>query len=205
MMENIDTENAERLMEILDDIMQPPSVERARNRWSANPPTTVIEIILHKLRTAMGEPRPNGVATTNLFKAMEAQGLIRRSDRWKTCTSSVRDAIMVYLHTRGTTLHPILPQLQTMDAISVAYYCSFINMVERSDVRWALSRICLGLHQQWWWFGVPLTVLQAHSIVPDTYRHIANHWQPWMTQPVRELIEVCYYVLASIAQNQIVS
>lgn len=115
----------------------------------------------------------------------------------------------------GGVIHPVLPMdVHILDTISAAAYHSFILTCTDDSARWALCRILLSLHGQWWWLDCHLTPWQADSIatvIEQRYYEryclagmvIAQH--PWSREAsMMVLMGLCRDTLINMARGKIV-
>ena len=154
-------DGAQRLLRLLEEITNEDSA------------AAVIRRKLHAKPTV----ERTGGDVQGLMDAMVARGLIRRNPSpFDACTMEIRRALVEYVGTHGRAFHPILPRWFTMDALSASYCSSFIASTETVDLRWAMCRICLDLHHQWWWLGTTLTPTQYWDIAREAWQHMAIRW-----------------------------
>ena len=94
-------------------------------------------------------------------------------------------ALVQYVRSGGTippVQLPFLPAGGPVDPVGATVYQAFLCSHPSSELRWALARLLLDLHPQWWWLGhdtmppehrdaVLQSVLRAHAEVTRRYAH----------------------------------
>jgi hypothetical protein len=64
--------------------------------------------------------------------------------------------------------------VRTSDTLAARLYVLYLRRMRTDPRGWALARLLLRLHSQWWWVDVPLTPFHRHVLASEIVRHYEN-------------------------------